>query len=151
MFRSWLLAFALLAGCKGALSPSEIKGTVQVIVDEDGFKPDHIPALVGKPLTLVITRKVEKTCANTIVIAQENIRRDLPLNSPVMVTFIPEKPGNIHFACPMNMYTGEVAVQELPSSDSPTKGKAKAKLPAGLPKIPGAPAPPAIPAPPAAK
>ena len=151
-------AAALLALCfscsdkKGRVAPNLIKDVVPVLLDEDGFHPDRIPAEVGRPITLVFTRKVEKTCATAVVIAQENIRRDLPMNLPTMVTFIPEKPGNVHFACPMNMITGEIAVQDVEAvvetKGNRTKVKMK-KIPS--PQAPAMPAPampaPAMPAP----
>lgn len=146
-----LLASAL--GCKkGPVPVAQIKDTYQVIVDEDGFHPDRIPALVGKSITLIVTRKAEKTCANAIVIAQENIRRDLPLNSPVMISFIPEKPGDIHFACPMNHYSGEIAVQDVEVVEETKAGgskKIKMKKAPALPQAPAVPAAPAAPAAPA--
>jgi Cu+-exporting ATPase len=40
-----------------------------------------------------------------------NIKRELPLNTPVTVEFIPGKTGEIAFACGMNMLHGTVVVQ----------------------------------------
>lgn len=143
-------------GCSGKPGPvplAQIKDTVQVIVDEDGFKPNRIPAMVGRPLTLIFTRKVEKTCADTVVIASENIRQPLPLNNPVMVTFMPSRVGDVHFACPMNMVVGEIAVQAAPGGgddDAPKKpARPKAKPVAVAPAVPTPPPPPAAPAAPA--
>jgi plastocyanin domain-containing protein len=149
-----LVAAGFGCGKKGPVPPAEIKDVVQVTVDEDGFRPNRIPAQVGRPLTLVFTRKVEKTCADAVVIASENIRQPLPLNQTVMVTFMPSHTGDVHFACPMNMVTGEIAVQAAPGAaddDAPKKAKPKPAAPkAALPAAPAAPAAPALPAAPAA-
>jgi hypothetical protein len=157
------LAAALLVaaglGCKkGPVPIEQIKDIVPVTVDEDGFHPDHIPALVGRPITLVVTRRAEKTCASAIVIAQENIRRDLTLNSPTMVTFIPEKPGDVHFACPTNEQSGEIAVQDVEATEVEKPGGAKklkmkkvgaALQPPGVPQVPvQVPTPPPVAPPP---
>ena len=101
---------AAAGGCKGKPSATEAKDVWQITVDESGFVPNKIAAKKGKPLTLVFNRTAEHTCANEVVIASERIRKELPLNATVNVTFIPEKVGDIHFACPMNMITGEITV-----------------------------------------
>lgn len=40
-----------------------------------------------------------------------NIRRDVPLNQPVVVEFTPPRSGEIAFVCGMNMIGGTVVVQ----------------------------------------
>jgi hypothetical protein len=137
---------AVSTGCKkGPVPVAQIKDMYKITVDEDGFHPDRIPALVGKSITLVITRTAEKTCANAVVIAQENIRRDLPVNTPVVISFIPEKPGDIHFACPMNHYSGEIAVQDVEVVEETKAGgskKIRMKKAPAVPAVPGGAAPP---------
>ena len=99
------------AGCKGvALGPPKILDTVQISVTSSGFSPDVIYAKRGKPLTMVFNRTEEHTCATEVVIAQQNIRRELPLNAQVPIVFMPEKVGDVKFACPMNMVVGTVKV-----------------------------------------
>src|SRR5205814_1301198 len=59
----------LVAGgaCKGKLlGPVEVKDSVNVTVDEGGFKPDRIPAKRGRPLTLIFNRTTDKTCATEV-------------------------------------------------------------------------------------
>ncbi len=148
LFTALALLVAAAWGCakKGPVPPAEIKDIVPVTVDEDGFHPNRIPAQVGRAITLVFTRKVEKTCADTVVIPSENIREALPLNQPKMVIFMPSHVGDVHFACPMNMVTGEIAVQAAPGSadddSAPKKPRPRAKLPMAAP---AAAAPPAMP------
>ena len=46
-----------------------------------------------------------------MVFASLNIRREPPLNVPVTIEFTPDTPGEIAFACGMNMLRGTVVVQ----------------------------------------
>jgi hypothetical protein len=78
-------------------------GKVTVTVTEKGFEPDKIPAKVGKPLTMVITRKTDRTCAREILFAGQEGKTDLPLDKPVEVTYTPKASGEIKFGCAMGM------------------------------------------------
>ncbi len=71
-------------------------------------KPPFTRAIL---LNLVITRKVENTCATDIVIKDYGINKPLPLNIPVEITFTPTKPGRIRYSCPMDMITGEIVAE----------------------------------------
>ena len=107
------LAAALLVaggGCNSKPKAAEVKDVVMITVDKDGFNPSEIPAKRGRPITLVFTRISDQTCATEVVIPSENIRKDLPLNATVSLSFVPEKAGKIRFACAMNMVKGDVDV-----------------------------------------
>jgi plastocyanin domain-containing protein len=80
-------------------------------VDASGYHPDRVEARAGEPVTLVFTRVTDDGCGQELVIASQGLRRDLPLNEPVEVTFTPEA-GEISFACGMDMYRGAVVVVE---------------------------------------
>lgn len=84
---------------------------VEVKVNERGYEPSRVSAAVGKPLTLVFTRTSDKGCGDEVVVADHDIRKALPLNQPVEVTFTPTKKGEVRFSCGMNMYDGAVVVQ----------------------------------------
>lgn len=85
---------------------------VEVAVTADGFVVEKAPPLkVGGPVTLVVTRKVEKTCATDIVLKEFGLSVPLPLSKPVEVTFVPKQAGKVHFACAMDMVAGELEVQ----------------------------------------
>jgi plastocyanin domain-containing protein len=105
------LLLAAAAGCKGKIiGAPEIKEMVNITVDGGGFKPDVVYAKRGKPLTMVFNRTEKDTCATEVLIASERIRKELPLNTPTSVVFIPSKVGDINFACPMNMVRGTIKV-----------------------------------------
>ena len=86
-------------------------GRLRIEVTEQGFVPAKAAVKVGQPLTLSITRKVQRTCATDIVISDYQVNKPLPLNETVEVSFTPQKPGKIHFACPMDMITGELTAE----------------------------------------
>lgn len=83
---------------------------VEITVVDSGYEPAQVKAQVGKPLTLVFTRKSESHCGEEVVFPAQNIKRTLPLNEPVEITFTPEATGTIGFACGMDMYKGSVLV-----------------------------------------
>jgi plastocyanin domain-containing protein len=84
---------------------------VELSVTEAGFVPASFKVCAGHPVKLVVTRKVERTCATDIVIKDLKISAPLPLNNPVELTFTPTKPGKIRFACAMDMIAGEIVVE----------------------------------------
>lgn len=84
---------------------------VTLAVTSDGFVPSSFKVHAGHPVKLVVTRKVERTCATDIVIKDLKISAPLPLNKPVELTFTPAKPGKLRFACAMDMIAGEIVVE----------------------------------------
>lgn len=84
---------------------------VEVSVTSGGFVVASPPTLkAGQPVTLVVTRSVEKTCATDIVLKEFGISQPLPLNKAVEVTFTPSKAGTVRFACAMDMVAGSLKV-----------------------------------------
>lgn len=90
---------------------SQPSGRIEIAVTKDGFVPAQGRVKVGQPVTLVVTRKVDVTCALDIVIKEYGIKKALPLNQPVEVTFTPTKPGKIRYACAMDMLAGELVAE----------------------------------------
>ena len=105
-----LLAALTLALPARAAEPAKGK-TVQMTVTEDGYVPARIEAKKGEPLTLVITRKTERTCATELVVKEYGINQPLPLGKAVTVTFTPTKSGQVRYACGMDMISGTLVVQ----------------------------------------
>ena len=86
--------------------------TVEMKVTDKGFEPDNVTVKKGEPVTLVITRTVEKTCATEIVIDDYAVNTKLPLNKAVSVTFTPKKAGKLTYGCAMGkMIRGVMTVQ----------------------------------------
>ena len=79
-----------------------------VTVTEDGFVPNRIPAKTGVPITLVVTRRTENTCATEILFKGQPGKTALPLNKTVEVTYTPKASGEVKFGCPKGMKVGGV-------------------------------------------
>ena len=88
----------------------EAEQSHNVEVTRKGFEPSRIEVKAGEEVTLNITRKVKVTCAKQITVPSENIKKDLPLNKAVSVTFTPSKKGEISFGCAMKQMLGGVIV-----------------------------------------
>ena len=82
--------------------------TVQMKVTDKGFEPATVTVKKGEPVTLVITRTTEQTCATEIVIDDYGINTKLPLNKAVTVTFTPKKAGDLQYGCAMGKMIGGV-------------------------------------------
>lgn len=98
-----------VAGCQKSAPASP--QTVKVAVTDAGFVPAQVDVRSGQPVVLLVTRTTEETCAKEIVIADEHIRRELPLNQEVRIAFTPEKQGEIRYACGMGMVAGTMRVE----------------------------------------
>jgi plastocyanin domain-containing protein len=106
---AWMMVWlAVVAGC-GSRGAGD--GRVAISVTEAGFEPATITVAAGKPVTLLVTRRTYKTCATDLVMPAYHIDRPLPLGRTVEITFTPEKPGELRYACAMGMITGKVIVK----------------------------------------
>ncbi len=103
---------AIVAGCAGGSKVADDGSTrIAIEVTEKGFVPADVTVPAGKPVTLVVTRRTDKTCAKEIVIADQNIKLDLPLDRAVEIKFTPARPGEIRYACGMDMLAGKIIVE----------------------------------------
>jgi plastocyanin len=82
--------------------------TVQMKVTDKGFEPATVTVKKGEPVTLVITRTTEQTCATEIVIDDYGVNTKLPLNKAVTVTFTPKQAGDLKYGCAMGKMIGGV-------------------------------------------
>ena len=107
-----LMAFAIavfLLPLAATTSLAETKGkTVTMTVTSKGFEPAAVEVKKGEPVTLVVTRKTDKTCATDIVIDEVGIKQPLPLDTPVKVTFTPTRSGELRYGCAMDKMVGGV-------------------------------------------
>ena len=84
---------------------------VEIQVTKQGFVPAKVTVKAGTPVALLVTRKVERTCATEIVMKDFGVNQPLPLDKTVTVVVKPKKPGTYRFACGMDMIAGELRVQ----------------------------------------
>jgi len=106
---SSLFALLSLGACGETASTAD--GRVEIEVGARGYDPERVDATAGEPLTLVFTRVTDEGCGDELVIASQDIRRELPLDEPVQVTFTPERSGELRFTCGMDMYDGTIVVR----------------------------------------
>jgi plastocyanin domain-containing protein len=97
-----------LAALPAGAAPGQ---AIEIQVTGDGFVPATIQVKKGQPVTLLVTRKTERTCATEIVIRALGINQKLPLNTPVKVQFTPSQSGTLRYACGMDMISGTIVVQ----------------------------------------
>jgi plastocyanin domain-containing protein len=116
--RWMLLGLFLAAACSKdkqdtpAAAPPAGAGRVAISVTEKGFEPTPIQVSKGQPLTLVVTRKTDETCATEVTIPEYKIDKKLPLNQPVEITFTPDKAGELEYGCAMgHMVKGVLQVR----------------------------------------
>jgi plastocyanin domain-containing protein len=102
---------ATLAAAPASAAGKDEGRTVEVKVTMDGFVPDRIPARKGEPLTLLVTRTTDTTCATEIVIKDLGIEVKLPLGKAVPVRLTPTRSGQLRFACGMDMIAGVIVVE----------------------------------------
>ena len=109
IYRALLVAPLLLVGVATA-APAAKPRTIEIAVTQDGFVPAEVTARRGEALKLVVTRKVERTCATEVVMKDFGVSVPLPLGKPVAVAVTPKKPGAYRFACGMDMIAGVLKV-----------------------------------------
>ena len=107
---AWVaLAVALVAGCPGARAARDQR--VSIAVTERGFEPASVTVQSGRPVTLLVTRRTERTCATELILKEHGIDEKLPLGRTVAIRFTPEHAGRLTYACPMDMIHGTIVVR----------------------------------------
>jgi len=96
---------------KPSRSSQEHLQSVTVTLNEKGYQPDSFKLRQGVPARITFVRKVESGCGTEVVLADYNIKRELPFNRAVTVEFTPTKAGEFKFACGMDMLRGKIIVQ----------------------------------------
>jgi cobalt-zinc-cadmium efflux system membrane fusion protein len=99
-----------------AASPSdgrsnEAAQAAKVVVNDQGYEPAKVTLRAGTPARITFVRTTDKTCGTEVMFPSLNIRRALPLNEPVVIEFTPATPGDIAFACGINMLHGTAVVR----------------------------------------
>jgi plastocyanin domain-containing protein len=97
-----------LAACRRDPAPG---GPVAITVTRNGYEPWRVQARKGVPLTLVVTRTTDETCATELVLPEYGIDAKLPLGQPVTITFTPARSGELRYSCAMKMFQGVIEVR----------------------------------------
>ncbi len=108
MFTKTLIGILAVGGLTSPALAGSKAQLIEMSVTDKGFEPAAVEVKKGKPVTLVITRKTDATCAKEIVIDEHKVHTKLPLNRPVKVTFTPKKSGELKYGCAMDKMIGGV-------------------------------------------
>src|SRR5689334_18516578 len=103
------LLLALVAGCGGGARTAGNEHAI--VVTDDGFQPKITEVKRGEPVTLVVTRKADHTCATEMVFATLDTSYDLPLGRTVRIQLPANRGDTLSYACPMGMFTGMVVTK----------------------------------------
>lgn len=114
-----LLSTAILAAMIELMTASSLGAgstprRIDIAVTEDGFSPKKMTVKKEEPVTLVFTRRTDRTCAKNVVIYMDDdktVARDLPLNQKVEVTVTFTRAGEHGFACSMRMHGAAIMVE----------------------------------------
>ncbi|HET8538881.1 MAG TPA: cupredoxin domain-containing protein [Anaeromyxobacter sp.] len=106
-----LVGATLVAGAACGKREQRKGEPVKITVTKNGYEPWRVRAWKGVPLTLVVTRTTDETCATEVVLPEHGIHEKLPLNQPVTITFTPTREGELRYACAMNMFQGVIDVR----------------------------------------
>jgi len=85
---------------------NEVKITVS-----GGYSPATIEIPLKKKTLLRFLRKDPSSCLEEIVLPEFRIRRQLPLNEPVVIELTPQRTGEFPFSCGMSMFHGTIIVK----------------------------------------
>jgi len=95
-----------------ASAQQQTEQTAKVLITKNGFEPNNLKLKVNVPAKVTFLRQTNDTCATSVVISEYKIKKDLPLNEPVVVDFKPTKTGKFSFTCGMYMLKGDLVVSE---------------------------------------
>ena len=84
--------------------------TARVVVTDKGFEPERLALKPGVPATVTFVRTTDATCAKEVVFPSLNIRRELPLNTPVGIELTPSH-ADLGYVCGMGMFKGTIAAE----------------------------------------
>lgn len=85
--------------------------TIRIEVTDRGFVPAEVKVRAGAPVTLLVTRKTDATCAKEFTIPDLGVRQALPLDQQVEIDLAPHAHGDLRYVCGMDMVSGTIKVQ----------------------------------------
>jgi len=106
-----VLALAIPAGAAANRRGRAPSQSATVTVTGEGYSPATIWLRRNVPARITFVRTSEVTCGGEVVFPALGIRRELPLNEPVVIRFTPRKSGKLSFVCGMDMWRGSVIVR----------------------------------------
>lgn len=83
---------------------------VEIAITANGYSPQYIKIKKDIPVKVMLESKDAYSCASAFRIPSLNYAKNLQPNGKEVITFTPDKVGQITFACSMGMYTGVIEV-----------------------------------------
>jgi copper ion binding protein len=114
---------ASIGAVQSASSLSSEVQTIQLSVQGANYYPNPIRVKVGVPVRLVADVNNMPGCSKSIVIPEFQIRKYVSVQDNI-IEFTPTKSGTFQFSCSMNMYGGQIIVENSDGSVSSYTGKA---------------------------
>ncbi len=90
---------------------SEFSRDLTVTVTERGYEPAILTVPAGKAFSISFIRQADPSCGDSLVFPTLGIEKHLPHRERVTVDIPAQPPGEIKFACGMDMYKGKVVVR----------------------------------------
>jgi plastocyanin domain-containing protein len=109
--RTLAVAVLVMLAVGGSSADAAREQRLRISVTEKGFVPAVVTVKAGQPVTLLVTRRTERTCATAFVLKKYGINEKLPLGRTVVIRLTPERPGELVYACPMDMIHGRIVVR----------------------------------------
>ena len=104
-----LVLILVFSAVSADAKPGKIK-TVRINISQQGYAPAYVRVKRGQTVRLVFYRADQNNCGEELVFPALNIKREIPVRRPVVVTLTPRRTGEISFACGMDMYRGKILV-----------------------------------------
>jgi hypothetical protein len=95
-------------------APPAVPGELRVTASEHGFTPSSLSIPKGAPGSLAavtFVRVSDQTCATEVVFPELDLKKPLPLNTPVHIDVPSDVARTLTFQCGMAMYKGAVLVK----------------------------------------
>ena len=112
--------------------PGAVETSIRV---KDGFHPDTVRAVAGRPVRITFRREETSPCSERVIFPAFGEARALPPGEDVTVELLPERAGELEFTCEMGMLRGRLIV-DPPTSAPKAAAAAAARTGTLLPKGP---------------
>lgn len=90
---------------------AKLSQNLEIVVEDGVYTPSRINVPAEKPITLRFLRKDQSPCAATVIFPELEISEELPVGKVKNVMLPAMTPGTYNFSCQMQMYRGQLTVE----------------------------------------
>lgn len=93
---------------------AQVTGEYRVVASEHGFSPASVSLPHGPPgskVSVTFIRTTDKTCATEVVFPELDVKKALPLDTPVTIDVPTSAARTLTFQCGMDMYKGALVIK----------------------------------------